>query len=79
MKDRVPQIGWIGWINDPNLDGRFDIDKDLHVVRKLLIDLAGMSLLLATAALDIIAPQHIQDAISCSWSAIGIWLFWSTK
>lgn len=62
-------VGWKGLINDPNLDGSFDIDKGLHIGRKLLIDLAEMGLPLATEALDPISPQYIQDLIS--WSAIG--------
>lgn len=62
-------VGWKGLINDPNLDGTFDIDKGLHIGRKLLIDLAEIGLPLATEALDPISPQYIQDLIS--WSAIG--------
>lgn len=62
-------VGWKGLINDPNLDGTFDIEKGLHIGRKLLIDLAEMGLPLATEALDPISPQYIQDLIS--WSAIG--------
>ncbi|TYL47941.1 3-deoxy-7-phosphoheptulonate synthase [Marinomonas sp. IMCC 4694] len=62
-------VGWKGLINDPNLDGTFDINKGIRVGRKLLIDLAELSLPLATEALDPISPQYIQDLIS--WSAIG--------
>ncbi|GAB3476606.1 3-deoxy-7-phosphoheptulonate synthase [Marinomonas epiphytica] len=62
-------VGWKGLINDPNLDGSFDIDKGLRIGRKLLIDLAELGLPLATEALDPISPQYIQDLIS--WSAIG--------
>ncbi|BFM48357.1 3-deoxy-7-phosphoheptulonate synthase [Marinomonas sp. THO17] len=62
-------VGWKGLINDPNLDGTFDIDKGIRIGRKLLIDLAELSLPLATEALDPISPQYIQDLIS--WSAIG--------
>lgn len=62
-------VGWKGLINDPNLDGTFDINKGLRIGRKLLIDLAELGLPLATEALDPISPQYIQDLIS--WSAIG--------
>jgi len=62
-------VGWKGLINDPNLDGTFDIDKGIRVGRKLLIDLSELGLPLATEALDPISPQYIQDLIS--WSAIG--------
>ena len=62
-------VGWKGLINDPNLDGTFDVEKGMGIARKLLIDLAAMGLPLATEALDPISPQYIQDLIS--WSAIG--------
>jgi 3-deoxy-7-phosphoheptulonate synthase len=62
-------VGWKGLINDPNLDGTFDINKGIRIGRKLLIDLAELGLPLATEALDPISPQYIQDLIS--WSAIG--------
>lgn len=62
-------VGWKGLINDPNLDGTFDIDKGIRIGRKLLIDLSELGLPLATEALDPISPQYIQDLIS--WSAIG--------
>ena len=62
-------VGWKGLINDPNLDGTFDIDKGIRIGRKLLIELAELGLPLATEALDPISPQYIQDLIS--WSAIG--------
>ena len=34
-------VGWKGLINDPHLDGTFDIEHGLHVGRiELLVDLA---------------------------------------
>ncbi|RDL46113.1 3-deoxy-7-phosphoheptulonate synthase [Marinomonas piezotolerans] len=62
-------VGWKGLINDPNLDGTFDINKGMRKARKLLIDLSELGLPLATEALDPISPQFYQDLIS--WSAIG--------
>ncbi|WP_429945689.1 3-deoxy-7-phosphoheptulonate synthase [Bibersteinia trehalosi] len=62
-------VGWKGLINDPNLDGSFDVEKGLRVARKLLLDLAEMGLPLATEALDPISPQYLADLFS--WSAIG--------
>ncbi|MBF7052601.1 3-deoxy-7-phosphoheptulonate synthase [Halomonas sp. KAO] len=62
-------VGWKGLINDPNLNGSFEIEKGLHTARKLLVELSEMGLPLATEALDPISPQYIQDCIS--WSAIG--------
>ncbi len=62
-------IGWKGLINDPNLDDSFEIEKGLHLGRRLLVDLAEMGLPTATEALDPISPQYLQDTVS--WSAIG--------
>lgn len=62
-------VGWKGLINDPNLDGTFDINKGMRIARKLLVDLSELGLPLATEALDPISPQYYQDLIS--WSAIG--------
>ncbi|MBU2897822.1 3-deoxy-7-phosphoheptulonate synthase [Vibrio hepatarius] len=62
-------IGWKGLINDPQLDGSFDIEQGLHVGRRLLVDLAEMEIPLATEALDPISPQYLADTFS--WAAIG--------
>ena len=62
-------VGWKGLINDPNLDGSFDVEKGLRIARKLLLDLAELGLPLATEALDPISPQYLADMFS--WSAIG--------
>lgn len=62
-------VGWKGLINDPNLDGSFDVEKGLRIARKLLLDLAEMGLPLGTEALDPISPQYLADLFS--WSAIG--------
>lgn len=62
-------IGWKGLINDPHLDGSYDINEGLRLARKLLLDLAEMGLPAATELLDPITPQYIADVIS--WTAIG--------
>lgn len=62
-------VGWKGLINDPNLDGTFDVEKGLRVARKLCLDLAEIGLPLATEALDPMTPQYLMDLFS--WSAIG--------
>ncbi|CBV42914.1 3-deoxy-7-phosphoheptulonate synthase [Halomonas elongata] len=62
-------VGWKGLINDPHLNGSFEIEQGLHTARRLLVDLAELGLPLATEALDPISPQYLQDCIS--WSAIG--------
>ncbi|WP_301099004.1 3-deoxy-7-phosphoheptulonate synthase [Otariodibacter sp.] len=62
-------VGWKGLINDPDIDGSFNVEKGLHLSRKLLLNLAELGLPLATEALDPISPQYIADVFS--WSAIG--------
>src|SRR6056297_2520869 len=62
-------VGWKGLINDPDLDGSFNINKGLGVARHLLVDLAEMGVPTATEYLDLISPQYISDSIS--WGAIG--------
>lgn len=62
-------VGWKGLINDPHLDGSFDVEKGLHIARGLLVELADMGIPLATEALDPISPQYIGDLFS--WAAIG--------
>jgi len=62
-------VGWKGLINDPHLDGQFDINEGLKRARQLLVDLAGMGVPAGTEFLDTIIPQFISDVIT--WGAIG--------
>jgi 3-deoxy-7-phosphoheptulonate synthase len=62
-------VGWKGLINDPNLDGSFEINKGLGIARKLLLDLNDMGIPAGTEFLDLISPQYIADQVS--WGAIG--------
>ncbi|UAJ65012.1 3-deoxy-7-phosphoheptulonate synthase [Candidatus Schneideria nysicola] len=62
-------IGWKGLINDPYMDGSFDVESGLKIARSLLLDLVRLGLPLATEALDPNSPQYIGDLFS--WSAIG--------
>ena len=62
-------IGWKGLINDPDLDGSYDINNGLRIARKLLRDLNEMGIPAATEYLDTISPQYIDEFIS--WGAIG--------
>lgn len=62
-------VGWKGLINDPDLDGSFQINKGLRLARHLLSDFADMGIPAATEFLDLISPQYIADLIS--WGAIG--------
>ncbi len=62
-------IGWKGFINDPHLDGSFDIEHGLYHARKLLLDINTLGLPAATEFLDPFTPQYVSDLVS--WAAIG--------
>ncbi len=62
-------VGWKGLINDPHLDGSYDIEGGLRKARQLLLEITRLGLPAATEFLDPIVPQYISDLIS--WAAIG--------
>jgi 3-deoxy-7-phosphoheptulonate synthase len=62
-------VGWKGLINDPGLDGSFQINNGLRAARGLLADIAGLDLAAGCEFLDTITPQFIADLVS--WGAIG--------
>jgi 3-deoxy-7-phosphoheptulonate synthase len=62
-------IGWKGLINDPHLDGTYDIEAGLKKARRLLLDLTEMGMPAATEFLDPIIPQYTADLIT--WAAVG--------
>ena len=41
-------VGWKGLINDPHLNDSFEIEKGLHIGRKLLLDISEIGLPLAS-------------------------------
>ena len=62
-------VGWKGLINDPDLDGSFQINKGLAVSRRLFCDITAKGLPIASEMLDTISPQYLADLISLG--AIG--------
>lgn len=62
-------VGWKGLINDPYMDGSFNVQQGLKIGRHLLVQLVDMGLPLATEALDPNSPQYLADLFS--WAAIG--------
>src|SRR5205814_8878676 len=62
-------VGWKGLINDPDLDGSFQINKGLRLARELLMDINEAGLPAGTEFLDMISPQYYADLVS--WGAIG--------
>ncbi len=62
-------VGWKGLINDPDLNGSFQINKGLRIARELLLQINEMGLPAGCEFLDMITPQYIGDLVS--WGAIG--------
>ncbi len=63
-------VGWKGLINDPDLDGSFDINEGLRTgARAAARHQRAWALPAGTEFLDLITPQYIADLIS--WGAIG--------
>src|SRR5881227_2729994 len=62
-------VGWKGLINDPDLDGSFDINKGLRLGRNVLSAINNLGLPAGAEFLDMTTPQYIADLVS--WAAIG--------
>ncbi|WP_101432845.1 3-deoxy-7-phosphoheptulonate synthase [Bifidobacterium asteroides] len=62
-------VGWKGLINDPDLDGSYNIQKGLVLARRILLGVLETGLPAATEFLEPTSPQYISDAVS--WGAIG--------
>ncbi|MBB6095359.1 3-deoxy-7-phosphoheptulonate synthase [Povalibacter uvarum] len=62
-------VGWKGLINDPDLDGSFNINKGLRLARGVLLDINQLGLPAGCEFLDMITPQYIGDLVA--WGAIG--------
>lgn len=62
-------VGWKGLINDPDIDGRCDINKGLLLARRVLLAVLNEGLATATEFLEPTSPQFTSDAVC--WGAIG--------
>lgn len=62
-------VGWKGLINDPYMDGSFQLNDGLRAARGLLCTINDMGLPTAGEFLDVISPQYVADLMS--WGAIG--------
>ena len=62
-------VGWKGLINDPMLDGSFQINHGLRLARGLLLEVNRLGLAAGCEFLDMITPQYIADLVA--WGAIG--------
>ena len=62
-------VGWKGLINDPDLDGSFNINKGLRLARNVLSAVNNLGVPAGTEFLDMTTPQYIADLVA--WAAIG--------
>jgi 3-deoxy-7-phosphoheptulonate synthase len=62
-------VGWKGLINDPHLNGSYDINLGLRIARGLLRDIVDRGVATGTEYLDPISPQYFGDLVC--WAAIG--------
>ncbi|MBI2130255.1 3-deoxy-7-phosphoheptulonate synthase [Candidatus Woesearchaeota archaeon] len=62
-------VGWKGLINDPNLNGSFDMSMGYALARGLLYHTAKMGLPAATEFLTVGTPRHLDGLVS--WACIG--------
>ena len=62
-------VGWRGLINDPNMDGTFDMAEGLRRARTLLAQITDLGLPVATELLDTATHDYYADLIS--FGAIG--------
>jgi len=61
--------GWKGLINDPYLNGTYDMRQGLYLAREILLKVAEMGVPAATEVLDPIVPQYLADLKT--WAAVG--------
>ena len=62
-------VGWKGFINDPDLNNTFDVNKGLKEARRLLVEINKLGLPCGCEMLDPFTPQYFDDLVS--WAAIG--------
>jgi 3-deoxy-7-phosphoheptulonate synthase len=62
-------VGWKGLINDPRLDGTYEINEGLRIARRLMVGVTRAGLPIGTEFLDTTLGQYYADLVS--WGAIG--------
>ena len=62
-------VGWKGLLNDPFLNGTYDLAAGLRKVRRILLQVAELGVPTATEVLDPVAPQYTADLVC--WAAVG--------
>ncbi|MCY1275157.1 Phospho-2-dehydro-3-deoxyheptonate aldolase, Tyr-sensitive [compost metagenome] len=62
-------VGWKGLVYDPHLDGSGDMAAGLALSRRLMLDLLGLGLPVATELLQPLVAGYLDDLLG--WAAIG--------
>jgi len=62
-------VGWKGLINDPGMDGSYDVERGLRTARALLLDIGELGLAVGCEFLEPTSPHYIADTVA--WGAIG--------
>ena len=57
-------VGWKGLINDPHLNGTFDLATGIGMAREILLEVNKAGVPAATEMLEPITPQYIADLIT---------------
>ncbi|MGD7001773.1 3-deoxy-7-phosphoheptulonate synthase [Corynebacterium halotolerans] len=62
-------VGWKGLINDPHLNGTFDVAHGLELARRVLTDVVNLDLPVGCEFLEPNSPQYYADTVA--WGAVG--------
>ena len=62
-------VGWKGYINDPSLNGTYDVKTGIARAREFLLHVCEIGLPAATEFLEPFTPQYLGDLVA--WGAIG--------
>lgn len=61
------RFSWLGFFNDPDMDGSCDIAKGWRLGRKLMLDITALGLPIAMEYLDKDNYQNVDDLVSLAW------------
>lgn len=62
-------IGWKGYINDPDLNGKYNINKGIEEARELMVYLVKKRIPIACEFLNVFTPQYLGELVT--WGCIG--------
>lgn len=68
FEKQLNTVGWKGFINDPDLDGSFNVNQGLRLARSLLLEISDIGLPIACEIPDTISIPFISDLVS--WGEI---------